>query len=129
MKSAGFLVLLLVTVVFLWFAGAWHFERALRRQFHVGEATIPLPTAETVLSDDMVTQLVLFALASNSIPVSNWTFEPSLQNAPSVVSRSIIDSNHVSVTLTSATVYSFGKKKAGGRKLRARVEVTNGLAH
>jgi len=85
MKSAGFLVLLLVTVVFLWFAGAWHFERALRSQFHVGEATIPLPTAETVLSDDMVTQLVLFALASNSIPVSNWTFEPSLQHAPSVV--------------------------------------------
>ena len=127
MKSVAFWVLLFVTAVFLCFAGAWYFERALASRFYIGETTIRLGTTGTVLSDDVVTQLVSFALASNSI-TSNWTFVPSLQHAPSVVTRSTIDSNFVSVDLTNAQPYVFAKNKVG-RKLYANVHVTNGLAH
>ena len=128
MKSVAFWVLLFVTAVFLCFSGAWYFERALASRFYIGETTIRLGTSGTVLSDDVVTQLVSFALASNSIARSNWTFVPSLQHAPSVVTRNVVDSNYVSVDLTNAQPYVFAKNKVG-RKLYASVYVTNGLTH
>jgi hypothetical protein len=127
MKSAAFWVLLVITAILLYFAGTWLFNRALMSRFHIGEATIRLGTNGTVLSDDVVTQLVSFALASNSIPASSWTFVPSLQDAPSVVTRNQADSNYVTVMLTNAHPYVFSRKKSG-RKLIANVKLTNGVA-
>jgi hypothetical protein len=127
MKAGAYWILGGVTAILLCCAGGWHFERLLASRFYIGETTIRLGTEDTVLSDNTVTRLVSFALTSNSISTSNWTFVPSLQNAPSVVTRNQVNSNHVSVMLTNAHPYVFSKKKVGS-KLIANVEVTNSLA-
>ena len=128
MKSVVFWVLLIVTVGLLCLAGALHFDRTLRRQMHIGEATIRLGTNGTVLSDEVVTQLVSFAMASNSITSSNWRFVPSLTEAPSIATRNLSDSNSVTVLLTNVGMHDSSKRKMPER-LIANIKLTKGLAH
>jgi len=128
MKSAAFWVLLIITVALLCLAGALHFDRALRRRMHIGEATIRLGTNGTVLSDEVVTRIVSLAMVSNSIASSNWRFVPSLSGAPSIASRNLSDSNSVTVLLTNVGMHDSSKRKMP-RRLIANIKLTNGLAH
>ena len=128
MKAVGYWVLLAATAVLLSVAGPWLFERALARQFFVGEASISLGADNAMLTDAMVTQVVAFALLSNSIPPQGWVFVPSAQDPSSVVSHYNVHSNHVSVMLTSAVAHVFSGNRARTR-LIARIEFTNGAAN
>lgn len=93
-----------------------------------GETSILLGADSAVVTDGLVTQLVAFALLSNSIPAEGWVFVPSAQEPTSVVRRNVVYSNHVSVMLTSAVPHVLPGKGVRTR-LIANVEFTNGAAN
>jgi hypothetical protein len=114
------LVALLLTIALLTFVVFHYGDRILRSQRMVGKATIRLAESDAaILTESLSTQLVTFAMASNSLAPADWRFVPSVQDTNMLITTNVGRTNRASLVLTNIT---------NARRLIANLELTNRTA-